>query len=233
MVTPERNYAVITGDLVGSTKLTPDELSLARERFRDAIVVARRWNLGVKISELDFFRGDSWQLLVHDPTMALRLAVFLRVSLLSMSLADLLERKKFKADTRLSIGIGPVETISNDRVSLSQGEAFVLSGHNLDRLSGHSNMAIGVADGLDHANVEWLPVVVQLLDSLIGGWTTRQAETICLVLDPEPPQQDEIAKLLNTSQPAVSRSLLTAKWDAIERTIKHFKKLDWDSGKGS
>ncbi len=67
---------------------------------------------------MDTFRHDRWQLLRHNPVFAFRAALFLRCVLKMKSGAGI------KFDTRISIGIGPVDFVAENRISDSGGLAF-------------------------------------------------------------------------------------------------------------
>lgn len=164
---PDPIHAVLTGDLVRSSALSDDAMARAREIVLATVaeVAGLGWDamstntsapggseeagtaplaLGrrpVRAGSAEFFRGDSWQCLLVEPRWALRVAVLVRVTLLST----------LKVDTRVSIGIGAVETVSPDRISLSRGEAFTLSGEGLDRKMGaRYRLAISIPEAWDH-----------------------------------------------------------------------------------
>ena len=213
-------YAVITGDIVKSTSLSSDELDSVRETLHEWVAVAKRWKRGIIKGRAEFFRGDAWQLLLPDASMALRVGVLLRAGLISQGTAD----------TRFSIGIGGAEKISTKRVSLSTGEAFVLSGHGLDGMNQYSKVTIRVPESVGGL-VEWLPVVGQLCDVVMSGWTARQAEIITHAVNPKSPKQEEIAESLAPpiSRQAVTKALDGANWNALQNVIRTFEKTNWQS----
>ena len=217
-MTHPKLYAVLTGDIVKSSRLSLRQLELVRSVLAGAVGVVRRWQQGLVKDKPDFFRGDAWQLLLTDPAWALRVGVYLRAALLA----------KGSADTRVSIGLGRVDKVSSSRISLSMGEAFTLSGHGLDNMTQYSRMTIeipGVAGPLSG----WLPVVGHLCDSLMGQWTPRQAEVVCVALDPSGPDHDRIANLLKpaVSKQAVAKALNGASWYAIREAARLFETTSW------
>lgn len=122
MATTERfrYFGVLTGDIIGSSHLRSTQLSSVRASLITTANTVRDWKRGLVKGELEFFRGDGWQLLLTDPSMALRVAIILRASLLAQGLSD----------TRVAVGLGSIdETTSEGKVSLSMGQAFALSGH--------------------------------------------------------------------------------------------------------
>ena len=219
-MTQPKLYAVLTGDIVKSSRLSPRQLESVRSWLTGAVSVVRRWQQGLVKDKPDFFRGDAWQLLLTDPGRALRVGVYLRAAVLANGLAD----------TRVSIGLGRVDTVSPRRISLSVGQAFTLSGHGLDNMTQYSRMTIEIPE-LAGPLSGWLPVVGHLCDSLMGQWTQRQAEVVCVALDPSEPDQDKIAKALKPpiSKQAVAKALNGANWYAIREAVRLFETTPWES----
>jgi hypothetical protein len=106
--------AVLTGDLSNSTKLSPAELQTVTAYLLTTIQKLKGWKPRLVLSRAEFFRGDSWQLLLADPAYALRVAVIIRAALIAQG----------NVYTRIAIGIGRVGSVSPSRVSLSVGQAF-------------------------------------------------------------------------------------------------------------
>lgn len=213
-------YAVLTGDIVKSSRLSPRQLESVRSSLTGAVSIVRHWQQGLVKDKPDFFRGDAWQLLLMDTARALRVGVYLRAAVLAKGLAD----------TRVSIGLGGVDKVSPRRISLSMGQAFTLSGHGLDNMTQYSKMTIEIPEPADPLS-GWLPVVAHLCDSLMGQWTQRQAEVVCVALDPGEPDQDKIAKTLKppVSKQAVAKALNGANWYAIREAVRLFETTSWRS----
>ena len=213
-------YAVLTGDIIKSTALSTVELDAVRSRLLDSVREVKEWKPGLVKSKAEFFRGDSWQILLSDPSMALRVAVFLRASMISQG----------KADTRISIGIGKTESISPNRVSLSTGEAFLLSGIGLDKMISVTSMMISISPSVGHL-FEWLPVVANLCDALIRNWTERQAEIVKLAAHPKDLIHEKIADELcpPVSKQAVTKALNGANWNPLREAIQTFERTDWEN----
>ena len=170
-MTQLRYYAVLTGDIIRSTRLRPRQLESVRSSLTNAVGAVRLWNRGLVKGRLEFFRGDGWQLLPTDPAMALRVGIFLRASLLAGGIAD----------SRIAIGLGESGKTLPRRLGLSTGQAFVLSGHALDDMAPYSSMTIEIPKSAGPLS-GWLPVIGHLCDSLIEQWTRRQAEIVCVAL---------------------------------------------------
>lgn len=213
-------FAVLTGDIIKSSLLSKSNLDAVFSTLLNAAEVVKGWKRGLVKGNPEFFRGDTWQLLLKNPALAMRVGIFLRASLLAEG----------KADSRISIGMGKVENISLKRISLSRGEAFFLSGHGLDSMTLYSNMTIVVPKSARPLS-EWLAVVGHLCDSLIGQWTKRQAEIVSVALAPREPTHEEIAQRLNptVSKQAVTKALNGANWYAIREAIHQFERTAWES----
>lgn len=214
----DRIYAVLTGDLVKSTKLSAEELEQARATAQSGAVNVQTWRPGLIERDLEFFRGDSWQLLLMDPALALRAAIYLRAIL----------RSAVDVDTRIAIGIGRVEAIDPTRVSLSSGEAFTLSGRALDHLAASKRMTIALPARVSQLG-PWMPVVAELCDGIIADWQRRQAEIVSVALSPDAPSQEEIARRLKDplTQQAVAKSLHGARLQGLMSAISQFESTPW------
>ncbi len=215
-----RYYAVLTGDIIKSSRLSLTELEAVRATLLRAVNRARRWQRGLIQGQPEFFRGDAWQFLLTDPALALRVSVHLRASLLATGLAD----------SRVAIGLGEVDEISSGRISLSTGQAFVLSGKALDKMTRYSKMTIEVPQSAGPLS-EWLQVVGHLCDSLIGQWTMRQAELVRAAVHKEEPDSEKIGQTLRpaVSKQAVAKGLSAANWYVLREAIRLFEETSWGS----
>ncbi|NVM23607.1 MAG: hypothetical protein HWN68_17725 [Desulfobacterales bacterium] len=66
-------YAVITGDIVSSSKLPPEkrqQLHVVMNEGSNALRKAFKKDVPL---DVDIFRGDSWQVLIPDPSKSLRI----------------------------------------------------------------------------------------------------------------------------------------------------------------
>jgi hypothetical protein len=210
-----KNYAVLTGDIIKSTTLP--ELDAVRQELFRAVDSVKTWKRGLVKGKPEFFRGDSWQLLLTNPGQALRVAIFIRAHLLSKSF-----------DTRLTIGIGEVTRISTTRISLSTGDAFTRSGHALDELRPGRDLAISIDPKLTSLT-GWLPVVAELSEAVIQSWSKRQAEMVSLALHPDRLSQDQLANRVSppVDRQVVSKTLRRARFHSIESAVNQFELESW------
>ena len=216
--------AVLTGDIIGSSRLSAERLSRAR-----AVVLegARQFHSRSRrsvVGKPEFFRGDAWQLLLKEPRRALRAALYIRALLSSET----------GVGTRISIGVGNVDVIDRSRISLSTGEAFTLSGHALDQMTGYFDLS-GALPERAGPLVGWFPAILHLSSGLVRHWTRRQAEIVSLALLLDNPIHERIATTLSppVSKQTVSESLAGAGWRTLLEALRAFEATDWAAVVGS
>lgn len=211
-------FAVLTGDIIGSSKLSAERLDRARavllKGARQFHSRSRKAVVGVP----EFFRGDAWQLLLKEPGRALRAALYIRAVLSAET----------SVETRISIGVGGVDVIDPSRISLSTGEAFTLSGHALDQMTGYFDLSGAIPERAGPL-VGWFPAILHLSSGLVRPWTRRQAEIVSLALLLGNPTHEQIARSLRpaVSKQTVSESLAGASWRPLLEAIRAFETTDW------
>jgi hypothetical protein len=210
-------YAVITGDIVGSTKLSSDTLMRVRETLSNTIRSFSDKDFELVIMGPEFYRGDSWQVLLNKPRAVLRLALLIQARLL----ADL------DVETRVAIGIGTVSGMENN-VATSTGEAFTLSGHALEGITGNFRLT-GMLPARAGMLATWFPAILHLCDGLMSSWTRRQAEAMGLWLSLVDPTHAAIAGRLSppVTQQSVTDILTSANLRYLYEAMKAFHTTDW------
>jgi len=215
--TEQLQYAVITGDLINSSKLSPKDWDRLHAIMKESSRILRESFKGIVPLDVDIFRGDSWQMLVVEPAKSLRLSLFYRAMIhAKMAIPNL--------DTRMAIAVGNIDAIPETRVSEGHGEAYHLSGEALDRLNKSKATNMSFVHKKDEI-AEIFDVIVQLIDAIATRWTDKQALAISGVL--RGMKQEEIAEKLwdkRITQQAVAQHLSRAGWDAVERGIEYFEK---------
>lgn len=205
MPRPQQQYAVLTGDIVGSSKLPPQGIKDVMQQLRDAAVRFAETFPGSVHGKLDVFSGDGWQLLMPDWRRSLRAALFLRTIVKS--------RPQPKIDTRVAVAWGALdaETLNLERVSQSTGEVFTESGRALENMRRHCRLAWVPAPGTTHPPL--LKSAIVLVDELARRWTPRQAQALARALLGY--SQEQTAEGLGVTQPTVNQSLTTAGWRGV------------------
>jgi hypothetical protein len=197
--------AVLTGDMVGSGRRTAADVDLAMASLEKGAIEIENW--GRSESRFTRFRGDGWQLFLHDP----------HLSLLSvLTLTAHLKASGTLLDTRIAIGFGSVDNLGSSDLNDASGEVFSLSGHALDNLPRHRRIALADPDGV-HKTTE---AIFEMATWIASRWTTAQAEAVMLALGPEIRTQAEIAGLLSITQQAVQKRLSGAGWDVLSVALE-------------
>ncbi|MGA1826251.1 MAG: hypothetical protein ACMUIP_16465 [bacterium] len=206
------DYAVLTGDIMKSSVLSSAELNRALEQIRMVPGMMNAVFPEAVHTTVDIIRGDGWQILVLEPGYALRTALLLRVSM----------KELFTLDTRVSVGIGPVEKILNDSLARSKGLAFTRSGRGLDsmklkkqRMVYYSSETLNRINSAESLLVEWL-------DVMVSPASRSQARFLGRALLKW--KQKQIAEKTGVTQSSVSEGLKSIGWNEIKSVLKHFEK---------
>lgn len=209
----ESIYAVLTGDLIGSTELSPKERQRLPSLLLNTVDRIRIGFPGAVQGELDIFRGDSWQLVLADPVRALRISLFLRAVILSTPGSR-------PIDTRLSIGYGPVDYLAEGKHITGSGPAFFLSGSGLENAWKACRMGMSFPESVRSRITRALTIIVRLIDLQVGHWTPKQAEAVSGALLGL--TQEEIGRgwvREQVSQQAISQHLEGAGWVKIKNSL--------------
>ncbi|GGK68768.1 hypothetical protein ACD591_17355 [Rufibacter glacialis] len=235
METEAKTIAVLTGDIVESTLLSATE----RTRLNQALTQGLTTLVGKDQHEI--FRGDSFQILLEDPSLALKTALQVRCLLRKSLISDQLQQdvtqektegienkkanpllysyKKEVVDARIAIGLGKTG-YKSPHIRTSDGEAFQLSGRALDSLKSKGPRLV-VATPHQEFNA-YQEVICSFLDVFINSWSLQQAEVVFELLEGK--KQQEIAEMLHISQASVSQRTTTAHWQEVEKALALFQK---------
>ena len=209
--------AVLTGDLVRSREMTADQIATVRATLDAAVQEIDRWSPGLVLGGPQFFRGDSWQIALSEPGYFLRAAMGLRAVLRAMDM---------RAETRIGIGIGQAERVDPQEISLSVGEAFILSGGALDTIKGSVGLSIALNDR-DRKRLPLLGPLVATCDELIGRLQPAQAETVWLSLALPAPSQQDVARKRGITRQTASDALAVGGFRALAEAAAGCETLDW------
>ncbi|MCV0394210.1 MAG: hypothetical protein K5872_14170 [Rhizobiaceae bacterium] len=214
--------AVLTGDIVASSKMSPDTLAQVRQTVLGVRGALEDWHEGAVIGAPEFFRGDSWQLILARPGLLLRACLLVRGRLKGARLGD----------TRIAVGVGEVTAVDEERVSLSTGEAFELSGRALDAMKGE-RMALTMAPAFGAVG-DFASATLRLCDAMFAGWTARQAEIAAVALEAGADTYGEIARRLGDglSEQAVGKAVRSIGLDAVSDPLAAFEDERWLKTKG-
>jgi hypothetical protein len=201
------DLAVLTGDIIKSSRLPPGALDAAMKRLAAAADMMSGWD-GSRPARFSRFRGDGWQCLAPSPALALRATLFLRANLRS------LDRD---TDTRVSVGIGPATVPPAGDLAGAGGPAFELSGRGLDKMARPEQLAISWAAPPPAAPV--IAALFSLSDEISRLWTPAQAEVLIETLAPGEEVQEVLAGRHGVSQQAIAKRLSGGGDWAVQRAL--------------
>jgi len=191
---------VLTGDIVGSTKLTPAELFEVRQTM---VTINKDLEPVAGPAHFDSYRGDGWQATFTARRQALRIALIFRAAL---------RAQNEKYDTRIAIAIGS-EGLDNIDISKARSPTFVSSGHALDEMPEDQFIA--------HASGGALGAATVLADHISRSWTQAQARAILpFIMSPIKPTQKDVAHALGISRQAVGQALDAASYTPLSRALR-------------
>lgn len=180
-------FSVITGDIVNSRNR--DNPNDWLSPLKDCLAL-----YGETPMDWEIFRGDSFQLLLSTESEILRIAFHLKAALKSID--DL--------DVRLAIGVGDVSHRA-DRITESNGSAFVRSGELFDKLK-NTGSTMALLTNSDDKNV-WIEPTLALAAIIADDWNPGTARVIAAQLTHVDYSQTQLADELGMSQAAVSKAL--------------------------
>lgn len=158
--------AVITGDIINSSKIKGDVLASLMNKV-EAFLESRK--NAYPDMEFETFRGDSFQIMLPQAERCIELSALMRAFIISLSPGTGLW------DVRISVGLGTLDSIDR-RVTLSSGTAFVNSGRGLDKMKKRERLVFkSPSKNLDAD----LNLSASMITIIISSWTLKRAK-ICL-----------------------------------------------------
>jgi hypothetical protein len=198
--------AVITADIVNSTGLSKPEY---KKLVKNLMAV-------LQPHQYEFFRGDSFQVLVKSPAEAFKILLQARTVAMKLSGASMPT-----ADIRASIGIGSIR-LPVKSFQTASGDVFVLSGRSFDKMPKEERL-IMVCDEKHKAINLGLKLISQFIDYLFQRLTFKQAAVVHELLMNR--TQVDTAKRLKKSQATVHKHTQAAGWPEIEKLLEDYKNL--------
>lgn len=212
---PQSDHAVLTGDIIESSKLEKSHRKKLPHILEDIFTAV------YEISEIksgpgfQIFRGDSFQGVFNIPDVSLDAALLIRSMLRVRT-----EREFGKTmDCRIAVGIGDIDFMP-DSGGDGDGEAFRLSGRHLDSFKKDRSLGIVTADTGTNSELE---AECLLTEVIISKWTANQAEVIPMLISGK--TQLEIASELDIAQSSVSYRVRDAGWRGIDGFRKRYREI--------
>lgn len=194
--------AVITGDIIDSQKFGAEVWYTALQKIFE----------GKTSQEWENYRGDEFQYLI--PSAEDAFLEFLKIKAGIKKIQDL--------DVRISIGLGDQNFVA-DKVSQSNGSAFVNSGRNLERIKAEK-INLHIASEKADLDAE-LNLIFKWVSLTVDSWSVMSAEIVDLFLNKKDINQDEAAKQLNLTQSSISQRLKRANYDLLMETEAYYRQL--------
>ena len=212
-------HAIITADIVGYTTLSKADEDKVLHAIRSLFhhTKQNRHNIDPNYS---IRRGDSIQIELEDPTIALKTALLLKTAINKINLTDENSNSRSIIDVRIAIGIGAI-TSKRNSVNESTGNAYTYSGRMLDKMKKEKRILAFRSEEKD-VNAE-LETEFKLLEVIMANWSRYSAEVIHYTL--QGLTQTEIGKKLNKSQSAIYQRAKTAGWSGIQPLLERFSNI--------
>lgn len=195
----QQAIAVISGDIVNSTKLSSAQFETLLARIQDI----QQWiTAGHVANAHSIERGDEFQTVVHDIEFALKYTLVYRVGIKALG-------KEF--DSRISFAIASQADL-RALVSQSMGKAFVLSGRGLKALKGDRLVFSAESKELS----KQFELLIKYLDRQLTALTARQCAVMLPMLQATAALSiNELAEKLDVATATASKSLKASGWPLI------------------
>ncbi|MEA4981198.1 MAG: RNA polymerase subunit sigma-70 [Paludibacter sp.] len=226
--------AIISADIISSTSLTEDELSLLSQRIKETFVLIEN---NYNKDGINFFgrliKGDYIECYLKNPADALRVALIIKSIVKSFAINETLEKKSRKRKLfkqfgiRMAVGIGKMRTL-NFKEGIMDGEAIYLSGRKINEQKNYNKEKITIKNTFffetsDVELTERFTVIFGLLDRLFVSMTVRQSEVLYFKL--QDVSEQEIAQKLRISQSSVNQHSTACGWNIIEQAVKYYEQI--------
>ncbi len=211
--------AIISGDLINSSMYAPDDLRSILEILKKEFQQIEKQFSDTAIF-FELYRGDSFQGIVEDSSLALAIALQIKSAVNKYSKNEDAKNASPIADIRISIGLGEVTYIEN-ALAESNGAAFQYSGRTLDTMKSQE-MKIALTTKDQDINSEF-KVHLKFLDALTDRWSIASAEVVYYLLRNY--KEQEIARKVSRSQAAINQRKKAAGWEEIKLLLDRYKQV--------
>jgi|GEM_PF-1674449 len=214
-----RSIGVITGDLYRST--AGYERGLTYQTVMSTLKNKLRSNPRYEVADIDFFRGDSFQITLLNPVSLLEIAVYIRAYLIALTE----NKEEPRLDARLSMSIFTSNKSSSFNESVFE-QAHIASGRSLDKMKKSSMLAFstdnpGLAAPLQSVSI--------LLDTLLSTLSRPQAEVLYRSLEEMTINTSALAAEMETSRQNIHKLVVRSGTENILEsliTMRDFMKME-------
>ena len=192
--------AILTGDIVRYASADPEKWQMVLQKFLN--------KQGQTPKTWEIFRGDSFQFKCKPEEAFMK---FLLLKSIMRQIPGL--------DVRVGIGIGTIEYTA-DRITQSNGTAFVRSGRTFDGLKEKQYLAVSTgSESIDKP----LDLMIRFASLVMDNWSSATAETVYIILSNPGWNQQQVAEKLKINQSAVSQNRKRAQLDLILELNDYYK----------
>jgi hypothetical protein len=213
----EKFYAVITGDIAGSSRLAGEQrrklLDVIHQSFQSVEDILGNETIAFPF---EVFRGDSFQGVLAQPEKAFIASIIIRAEIRKAFVTTL----KDAFDARIAIGIGTIDLMGK-RGGEGDGDAYRYSGLTLDKME-KSKGFLNITTPWEEVNKEFA-VECALLDTILSRWTAAQVEVVIGHIAGK--TQEEMAEIYHISQPGILKRFSSSNFPAIEMMEKRYIEL--------
>lgn len=206
----EDKIGIITADIIESTEINFEYRSTLFSKFNEGLdIIKKEYSI-----EYEWYRGDAFQVKSLNYVNSLKIILLIKFWIKSFE-----KEAKKSYDVRISLGIGKNE-LNQSQLSISDGEAYRISGRNLDSLK--SNKQTIIFDSND-SNSTALKIESILLNAIIDNITPIQSKVLFYKLRGF--KEEEIAKQLDLAQSTINQHSNSGNWSAIAKYLDYFEKI--------
>lgn len=215
-----KNIAILSGDLINSSEYEPATLKTVVEVLKKEFLAIEAQYPKERLA-FSIYRGDSFQGVIENPTLALSIALQIKAAVNAVTNKKIQSKSAMPiAGIRISIGIGEA-TYQKDALEESNGEAFQFSGRTLDIMKSEG-MKMALTTGNADVNAEF-KVQLKFLDATTDRWSIASAEVVYFLLKGF--KEQEIAGKLSRSQAAINLRKKAAGWDEIKLLLERYHQV--------
>ena len=197
----ENIIAVITGDVIDSRKKASPKWLKALKGTLEMVFPEGSYQI---------FRGDSFQVIIREPETAMQKCIILKSAF----------RKEGQPAARIALGLGSYDYIS-ESASESNGEAFILSGKLMDKLT-KARITMGINSPWEDFNLI-LNTTIRLGLIAMDDWTKKEAEIIYELFNDPKINQTELSIKLDKSQSTISERIKRSYYHEVELLEKLYR----------
>ena len=213
-------YATISADIVDSTKMTAEDTIRMSQLLKDFLKPMKTASEG---SWGRVVKGDAFECVLLAPSDLLRVALMLKCYV-KMFVPEDANPEFSKYGIRIAMAVGKLRT-SDEQLGIIDGEAIYRTGRAMEEKRPNVRGTMMYCN--EGPEAEGVKAIVALCDVVINKSTSKQCEVLFNKLC----GKDEawMATAMGKSRPTINAHSQKAGWWAIERAVKYFESICFDS----